>query len=376
MEIATEIVAEIRARIKATTGLTASGGISYNKVSWQRWHPTRISRTASSSSRRRTVRPSSSNCPSRSSTASGWRLPKDATARDRDGSGPQGENLDFLVEHFGKSGPYFYGIARGIDNRLVKSDRARKSVGAEDTFSQDIHAFEPAREGLQPLIEKVWDYCRANEIGAKTVTLRSNMPTSARSPAAKPFRHLCWRSPIEQVVDLLLAPLSSPRQGIHLLGVSLSSLGRRSFATAPQLRLALWTPSIGLTGEAEWLATQMFLQQAGAGFRPRVPVRRARPCADRGQDGHLAIAKRCDIGIRFDRQVANASGQCMARKSGIGDTAGFSAGAPPKAGMRIARLASEHRNDWCDRKSCRRNMRQPRSAARQFFHHRHAARDA
>lgn len=29
-----------------------------------------------------------------------------------------------------------------------------------------------------------------------------------------------------------------------------------------------------------------------------------------GQDGHLAIAKRCDIGIRFDRQVANASGQC------------------------------------------------------------------
>src|ERR1044072_7337322 len=35
--IATEIVAEIRARIKATTGLTASGGISYNKVSWQRW---------------------------------------------------------------------------------------------------------------------------------------------------------------------------------------------------------------------------------------------------------------------------------------------------------------------------------------------------
>lgn len=196
MEIATEIVAEIRARIKATTGLTASGGISYNKVSWQRWHPTRISRTASSSSRRRTVRPSSSNCPSRSSTASGWRLPKDATARDRDGSGPQGENLDFLVEHFGKSGPYFYGIARGIDNRLVKSDRARKSVGAEDTFSQDIHAFEPAREGLQPLIEKVWDYCRANEIGAKTVTLRSNMPTSARSPAAKPFRHLCWRSPI------------------------------------------------------------------------------------------------------------------------------------------------------------------------------------
>lgn len=48
----------------------------------------------------------------------------------------------------------------------------RKSVGAEDTFSEDLHAYEPAREGLQPLIEKVWGYCEANGIGAKTVTLK------------------------------------------------------------------------------------------------------------------------------------------------------------------------------------------------------------
>ncbi|RVE79543.1 hypothetical protein CN238_32685 [Sinorhizobium meliloti] len=75
-----------------------------------------------------------------------------------------------MVEHFGKSGPYFYGIARGIDNRQVKPDRVRKSVGAEDTFSEDIHSFEAAREGLQPLIEKVWSDCEANEISAKTVS--------------------------------------------------------------------------------------------------------------------------------------------------------------------------------------------------------------
>ncbi|WP_234851078.1 DNA polymerase thumb domain-containing protein [Sinorhizobium meliloti] len=82
------------------------------------------------------------------------------------------QTLEFLVEHFGKSGPYFYGIARGIDNRQVKADRVRKSVAAEDTSSEDIHSFEAAREGLQPLIEKVWSYCEANEISAKTVTLK------------------------------------------------------------------------------------------------------------------------------------------------------------------------------------------------------------
>lgn len=82
------------------------------------------------------------------------------------------QTLEFLVEHFGESGPCFYGIARGIDNCQVKADRVRKSVGAEDTSSEDIHSFEAAREGLQPLIEKVWSYCEANEISAKTVPLK------------------------------------------------------------------------------------------------------------------------------------------------------------------------------------------------------------
>jgi DNA polymerase-4 len=45
---------------------------------------------------------------------------------------------------FGKSGPYFYGIARGIDERQVKPDRIRKSVGAEDTFAEDIDDVERA----------------------------------------------------------------------------------------------------------------------------------------------------------------------------------------------------------------------------------------
>lgn len=31
------------------------------------------------------------------------------------------KTLDFLVEHFGKPGPYFYGIARGID--IARSSR-------------------------------------------------------------------------------------------------------------------------------------------------------------------------------------------------------------------------------------------------------------
>jgi DNA polymerase-4 len=44
---------------------------------------------------------------------------------------------------------------------------------------------------------------------------------------------------LEEVVDLLLAPIFPAQKGIPLLGVSLSSLERRAVAAEPQLRLAL-----------------------------------------------------------------------------------------------------------------------------------------
>ncbi|GEC41388.1 hypothetical protein CN204_26900 [Sinorhizobium meliloti] len=146
------------------------------------------------------------------------------------------QTLEFLVEHFGKSGPCFYGIARGIDNCQVKADRVRKSVGAEGTSSEDIHSFEAAREGLQPLIEKVWSYCEANEISAKTVPLKVKYAGFFQITRRAPLQTI---GDLEEVVGLLLAPIFPPRRGILLLGVSLSSLERQTLQTEPQLRLAL-----------------------------------------------------------------------------------------------------------------------------------------
>jgi DNA polymerase-4 len=55
------------------------------------------------------------------------------------------QSLPFLQQHFGKSGSFFYWIARGIDERPVCADCIRKSVGAENTFSHDLHDFESTR---------------------------------------------------------------------------------------------------------------------------------------------------------------------------------------------------------------------------------------
>lgn len=194
MEIATELAQEIRAKIKATTGLTASAGISYNKF---------LAKMASGQNKpdgQFVITPKNGPAFVEQLPIKKFHGVGPATAEKmhrlgiETGADLKEKTLEFLVEHFGKSGPYFYGIARGIDNRQVKPDRVRKSVGAEDTFSEDIHSFEPAREGLQPLLEKVWGYCEANEIGAKTVTLKVKYADFSQITAARRLRHLCKRS--------------------------------------------------------------------------------------------------------------------------------------------------------------------------------------
>lgn len=58
----------------------------------------------------------------------------------------------FLTQHFGKVGHHYFSIARAIDHRPVNANRARKSVGAETTFGQDLTALADLINELEPLI--------------------------------------------------------------------------------------------------------------------------------------------------------------------------------------------------------------------------------
>ena len=48
------------------------------------------------------------------------------------------QTLEFLQQHFGKAGSYYYWASRGVDERPVRADRVRKSVSAENTFPVDL----------------------------------------------------------------------------------------------------------------------------------------------------------------------------------------------------------------------------------------------
>jgi DNA polymerase-4 len=150
------------------------------------------------------------------------------------------QSLPFLQQHFGKSGPYYYWIARGVDERPVRADRVRKSIGAENTFAQDLHTFEPMRDALEPIIAKVWRHCQATGIRGRTVTLKVKFANFQQITRSKSVGDA-----IDSLADLerlslgLLEPLVPTEKGVRLLGISLSSLTQANVTGHRQLSLVL-----------------------------------------------------------------------------------------------------------------------------------------
>lgn len=135
------------------------------------------------------------------------------------------QTLSFLCQHFGKSGAHYYWIARGVDERPVRADRIRKSIGAENAFFDDIFTFEAARDALRPIIDKVWHYCERGQIRGRTVTLKvkyadfHQITRSRTGPVS-----IQIREELERLSVTLLEPVFPARMGIRLLGITLSAL--------------------------------------------------------------------------------------------------------------------------------------------------------
>jgi DNA polymerase IV len=226
MAIATEIAEEIRAKILEITGLTASAGISYNKF---------LSKMASGHNK--------PNGQFLISPAKGPAFVQTLPIEKFHGIGPAtasrmknlgietgadllGKPLPFLQMNFGKAGPYYYWIARGIDHRRVKPDRIRKSVGGENTFFDDVDDLEAAKKKLGPIIDKVWRYADAKGLYGKTLTLKvkyADFEQITRSRTEP--RPLSTREEVERIAHLLLEPVFPVSKGVRLLGISLSALG-------------------------------------------------------------------------------------------------------------------------------------------------------
>jgi DNA polymerase-4 len=237
---ATKIAEEIRAQIRSETELTASAGVSYNKF---------LAKLASDHRKPDglfVITPAMGSefvetLPVRKFHGIG-----PATARKmerlgiRTGLDLRAQTLGFLQQHFGKAGSYYYWAARGIDERPVRADRIRKSVGAENTFPADLFSHEAARDALREIVEKVWRYCEHSGIRGRTVTLKvkfANFQQITRSRTGQ--TQIGTRSELEQLGYALLEPLFPVAKGVRLLGVSLSSLMAEEAARESEFSLSL-----------------------------------------------------------------------------------------------------------------------------------------
>jgi len=237
---ATQIAEEIRAKIRSETSLTASAGVSYNKllaklasdhrkpdgifVITPKMGPAFVE--ALPVGRFHGIGPATAAKMNRLGIATGLDL--------------RARTLAFLQQHFGKSGHYFYWIARGVDERPVRADRVRKSVGAENTFPADIFAFAAASAALQPIVEKVWRHCEGAGIRGRTVTLKVKYADFQQITRSRSLTGVVAdQGMLERISAGLLAALFPAQKGIRLLGITLSALAPADMTDAGQLPLGL-----------------------------------------------------------------------------------------------------------------------------------------
>jgi DNA polymerase IV len=219
------IAEEIRARIRAETGLTASAGVSYCKF---------IAKLASDQNKPDGL------CviPPNKGAAFVATLP----VKRFHGVGPvtaaKMEKLGILTgadlaqwpieqleAHFGSSGRWYWRIARGIDEREVKPDRPYKSVSAERTFDVDYSAPDDLRRELTRVAGYAWQRIERSEVKGRTVTLKVKFADFTMITRSKSFTlPVADQAAFEAAGHGLLDAILPVPKGIRLLGLGLHSM--------------------------------------------------------------------------------------------------------------------------------------------------------
>lgn len=171
---ATLIASEIRQKIFDATGLTASAGISVNKF---------IAKVASDYNKpngQKTVNPDEvitflEDLPigkfygvGKVTTEKMYQLGI-FTGRDL-----KAKSIEYLTEHFGKSGGYYYYVVRGIHNSEVKPHRIAKSVGTEHTFDENLSSEVFMEEKLELIAQELDKRLDKKKTAGKQLPLKSN----------------------------------------------------------------------------------------------------------------------------------------------------------------------------------------------------------
>ncbi len=218
------IAQEIRQRILAEVGLTASAGISINKF------VAKIASDYNKPNGQKTVNPEEvldflEQLDIRKFYGVGKVTAEKMYQKGIfTGTDLKSKSLEYLEDNFGKSGAFYYNVVRGIHTSEVKPNRIRKSLAAERTFSENLSSEIFMLEKLDYIAEEVSKRLHKSDVAGKTITLKikySDFTLQTRSKTLPYF--ISEKSMIlETAKDLLYQEKLD--NSVRLLGISLSNL--------------------------------------------------------------------------------------------------------------------------------------------------------
>jgi DNA polymerase-4 len=135
------------------------------------------------------------------------------------------KSLEFLIKNFGKSGEFFYTIARGIDHREVNPNYSPKSIGAERTFDTDIYNIDEILRRTEEIAHVVMNRCHKSNTFGSCLTLKIKYADFKQITRSKSVNFKIQN--INTLINLafeLSDQVNFTYQPVRLIGISVSNL--------------------------------------------------------------------------------------------------------------------------------------------------------
>jgi DNA polymerase-4 len=130
-----------------------------------------------------------------------------------------------LAKRFGKVGLFYYDIVRGVDNRPVKNDRKRKSLGIERTLEENISDAFEIENVLAMLVPRFYARLKKADNFGRTITLKIKSGDFQIMTRSRSRDYFFMEQ--EEILETALALLQESKglyENIRLLGLSASNL--------------------------------------------------------------------------------------------------------------------------------------------------------
>jgi len=221
---AAAVATEIRQRIFETTGLTASAGISYNKFL------AKLGSDYRKPNGQFVITPDKGAAFVENLAVGKFHGIGPVTAEKMNRLGIQtgadlrGKSAEFLAQHFGKAGPWYYAISRGEDDRPVRADRERKSSGSETTFAEDLTDAAAIERKVLGQADEVWAWCQKANAFGRTVTVKIKFADFQQATRSRSLTTPVSSQSVLREISLgLVRSVLPTKKAVRLVGVSVSN---------------------------------------------------------------------------------------------------------------------------------------------------------